>query len=142
MEQDLCGYCTQLFTQPLARPRSRDSWEEDAWAHQKRSGESMRVSASAGCWLCRFVYDRICTLIGLECDVDAALIGPHLTWNTEESVFTGLVYRVDAMGSVYPELFHLELYLESCKAATLSIVLGLNLLSFMPSCGGHDARIS
>lgn len=106
----LCLLCEELFTQLDLEPRTVDSWEYPPFSRFKREVRSVLESAESGCRLCRVVLNKVTNLLGDHSDIKDATIGPRIYWDEEAAAFCNLVYRLDTLTQVYPELVAVALH--------------------------------
>lgn len=106
---NLCSFCQQLFLQPHLEPTAIPKPEFC------RLGADIHATADLGCQFCTVMWGKCRSLLGHRIDVNELELSSSFWWDTERTAFGGVVFTGQTVESVYPELFTIDLYLESGK---------------------------
>lgn len=118
-DKSLCSSCITLFRQPTQSPDA-DSDADPTKSPYRRLGKDILTSVHTGCQLCTIVWSKIFTLLRRQVEnIENIIISPNLCWDNEADTYCGLVYwgvGERGTGSVYPEMFQVNISLESGKS--------------------------
>lgn len=118
-DRPLCSSCVDLFIQPTQEPDAKRDLDPLKSSH-RRLGRDVLASAYAGCQFCTVVWSKVTSSLRRQVEnMEEITIAPDLCWYANDDEFGALVYWVQVgermTGSIFPEIFTIELSLENGK---------------------------